>query len=232
MSIINKSEITRLKNQIDWVKVALWTTVIILSFFLFKSCEGSKELELTNTIEKQKVKVLEQEAQKYVDIANQYRDTVTLLKTKKQKVKKEIVYIDKKEKEELKTVSSLTTKGIATYFQDSYKIPVTITQYGVAVTDTLGKAIITDLIRGQGYKAKLIYTQKLLDIEEKSGIAKDTIIKKLDKAIIKKDSASVVKDVIIKNAEKSVRKEKNKKTFWKVATGVAVTIATYLAVKP
>lgn len=230
--MINQAQLLALKNQIDWIKVALWVAIIILSFFLFKSCEGSKKLELTNTIEKQKVKILEQDAQKYVNIANQYRDTVTLLKQEKQKIKPKIVYVEKKEKEDLKQVSSLTRKGIANYFQDSYKIPVTITQYGVAVPDTLGKAVISDLIRGQGYKAKLIYTQKLLSIEEKSGVAKDTIIVNLDKAITKKDSISEVKDIIIKNNEKSFKKERNKKTFWQVATGVAVTIATYLAVKP
>lgn len=229
---MNQLNLKELQSQIDWVKIVLWTAIIILSFFLFKSCEGSKELELANNIEKQKVKVLEIDAQKYVDIANQYKDSVTILKTKKQKIKKEIVYVQKSTEEKLKPIPNLTTKGIANYFQDSYKIPVTITQYGVAVPDILGKEIISELIRGQGYKAELKFTKELLVAEEKNGVFKDSTIVNQDKALVKKDSALAVKDIIITNGEKINKKEKNNKTFWQVATGVAVTIATYLAFKP
>jgi hypothetical protein len=225
-------ELKELKSTIDWVKTSLWATIIILSFFLFKSCEGNKELELTNKNEKEKVKILESESQKYVDVANMYRDSVTILKTEKAKTKIKIVYVTKTVEEKLKVASTLHTKGIANYLQDLYKINVVITQYGVAVPDTMGRAVISDLIRGQGYKAELKFTKELLANEEKSGVAKDSIIVNLDKAVVKKDSASVIKDDIINNVEKSFKKEKNKKTFWKVATGVAVTIATYLAVKP
>jgi hypothetical protein len=219
-------------NNIDWMKLSLWITVAILSLFLFKSCEGVKELELTNKASKEVEKRLNSEAQRYVDIANAYRDSVVILKKLKDPIKDSIIYVEKEVDKKLKIVPTLHTKGIATYFKDLYKIPVTITQYGVAVPDTLGRAIISDLIRGQGYKANLKFTQKLLTIEEKSGKAKDSVISNLDKAIVKKDSTSAVLKDQIKVAETSVRKEKNKKTFWKVATGTAVLIVTWLAVKP
>jgi hypothetical protein len=229
---MNQEKLNSLTNNIDWVKLSLWITVAILSLFLFKSCEGVKELELINKASKETEKRLDSEAQRYVDIANAYRDSVIVLKKLKDPIKDSIVYVTKDVDKKLKKVSTLHAKGIASYFQDLYKIPSTITQYGVAIPDTLGKVIISDLIKGQGYKAQLKFTQKLLTIEEKSGKAKDTIISKLDKAIVKKDSASVVLKDQIKVAEISVRKEKNKKTFWKVATGTAVLVATWLAVKP
>lgn len=226
---IIKSNLNSLKNQIDWMKVVLWITIIILSFFLFKSCEGSEELELKTQASEQKVKTLEYEAQKYVDIANQYKDSVVLLKNKKAVIKDSLIYVTKTTEEKLKVVPTLTTKGIANYFQDNYEIPVTITQYGVAVPDTLGKAIITDLIRGQGYKAQLKFTQQLLNTEEKSGIFKDSTIVKLEQAGVKKDSISLVKEGTILDLKQINKKEKNKKTFWQVTTGVATAIALKFA---
>lgn len=208
----------------NWAIVAL----VIVSFLYFKSCEGGKELGVANNQLQNEVEVLGKDAQKYVDIANSYRDTVTLLKKKKQEVKDSIVYVEKKEKKDLKVVSSLTTKGIATYFQDSYKIPVTITQYGVAVPDTLGKAIITDLIKGQGYRAQLKFTQQLLSVEEKSGVAKDSTIENQVKAIAKNNEALAKQETMVKNTEKLFKKERAKKTFWQATTGAVILGAGYL----
>jgi hypothetical protein len=227
-----KENLNNIKSQIDWMKVALWITIIILSFFLFKSCEGSKELDLTIKASEQKVKTLESESQKYVDIANQYKDTVTLLKNKKIKVKEKLVSATKDTEKQIKEVPKLQTKGIATYFQDNYKLPLVITQYGVAVSDTLGKAVITDLIKGQGYKTQLKLTQQLLKIEEKSGVAKDSTIVNLEKSGVVKDSISLVKEGTILDLKSLNKKEKNKKTFWQVTAGVAITLATWFAVKP
>jgi hypothetical protein len=210
----------------NWSYIA----IIILLVFLFKSCQGSEKLGIANNQLKNDVELLGKDAQKYVDIANSYRDTVTLLKQQKQKVKDSIVYVEKKEEKDLKVVSTLTTKGIANYFQDSYKIPVKITQYGVAVPDTLGKAIITDLIKGQGYREQLKFTKQLLSVEEKSGVAKDSTIVNQTKAIAKINEAIVKQETVIKNTEKSLRKEKNKKTFWQVVSGAVIAGASYLII--
>ena len=210
----------------NWAIVAL----VIVALLYFRSCQGSEKLGIANNQLKNDVEVLGKDAKKYVDIANSYRDTVTLLKQQKQKVKDSIVYVEKKEKKDLKVVSTLTTKGIATYFQDSYKIPVTITQYGVAVPDTLGKAIITDLIKGQGYRAKLKFTQQLLSVEEKSGIAKDSTIVNQTKAIAKINQAVVKQETVIENGEKAFKKERTKKTFWQLVSGVAFIGGGYLLI--
>lgn len=208
----------------NWAIVAL----VIVSFLYFKSYQGSEKLGIVNNQLKNDVEVLAKDAQKYVDIANSYRDTVTLLKKQKQKVKDSIVYVEKKEKKDIKVISTLTTKGIANYFQDSYKIPVKITQYGVAVPDTLGKAIITDLIKGQGYRAKLKFAEQLLSAEEKSGVAKDSTIVNQIKAIEKINQAIVKQETVIENTEKAFKMERTKKTFWKLTSGTIFLLGGYL----
>lgn len=199
----------------NWAFIAL----VIVCFLYLRSCEDVARLEASNSELKSDVKVLGKDAQRYVDIANAYRDTVIILKKKKPAIKDSIVYVEKKQEKDIKVVSSLTTKGIATYFQELYKIPVTITQYGVAVPDTLGKAVITDLIRGQGYKAQLKFTQELLVLEERGSAAKDSTITNQDKALDKVNAANTTQEAIIKNTEGQFKKERNKKTGWKAISG-------------
>lgn len=217
----------KLKN-IDWIKVGLCFIILVLVFFLFKSCEKP----VTNTeTDKTLIEKLQKDSKKYENIANIYRDSVRILKEKKVVIQKEVDKSVTATKEKLKPVSSLTTKGIALYFQTNYKTPVVITQYGVALSDTLGKRVIEDLIKGKGAEEQLDLTQGLLFNEEQENKIKDNIIVNLDKALAVKDSIDAIQNSIIKDTEKSLKAEKNKKTSWQVATGTAVTIITYLIIK-
>lgn len=209
------------------VKVILCLIILVLSFFLFRSCQNPEPI-LQN--DKALLEKLQKDSKQYQNIAKVYKDSVKLLNQKKVIIKQDIEKSVTSTKEKLKPVPSLTTKGIANYFQTSYKIPVVITQYGVAVPDTLAKIIISDLIEGQGGKEELVLTKKLLVTEEQENTAKDTIIVNLDKALTKKDSIDTIKNGIIKHAQQSIKVERNKKTFWQVATSVTIGIITYLVI--
>lgn len=232
MNLEEFNNLTNTKQEVDWVKVTSYLIIVIISFFLFKSCESVKELELKNKASNETVKRLNLDSQRYVDIANAYKDSVCVLQSRKTKVKDSLIYITEKVDAELKVVPTLDTKGIANYFYNRYKQPITITKYGVSLNDNVGHSTITDLMKGDGYKAKLGFNEQLLALEEKSGKAKDVIIANDEKVIVLKDSIILVKNENIKDVEKSFKKEKHKKNFWKVTTGIAVGIITYLAVKP
>jgi len=225
-----------MKNlNLDIVKSLLydyWKGIVIftLAILLFKSCEGSKELQLANGKLKLEVKDLVITANKYVAKNNALSDKITLLETQKQKIKTEIAYVQNKTKSEVKKVPALSTKQIANYYQERYKLPVTITQYGVSLPDSISKKNIVELIEKDGcfQEVKLFKTQ--LQIEEKKGVLKDTIIGNLTSANMNLHKAVFNQDKIIDNAEKSLIKERNKKTFWQVTSGVILAGAGYLLI--
>lgn len=209
-----------------------WTflVMLILSYFLFKSCQGNEELQIANRNLKLEVKHHVASADSYIDRVNKLNDKITLLETQKQKVKTEIVYIQKQTGTAIKKVETLNTRQIATYYQERYKLPVTITQYGVALQDTLAKKNIVELVEKDGclQEVKLFKTQ--LQLEEKKGIVKDTIIENIVKANVNLNKAVGAQGKIIENTEKSLRKEKNKKTFWQLASGAILAGAGYILI--
>lgn len=207
-----------------------YAVILILSFFLFKSCEGSKELQLANRELKIEVKELVASADKYVAKNNELSSKILQLEKLKAKVKTEIVYIENKTKSDLKKVPTLNTKQIANYYQERYKLPITITQYGVSLSDTIAKKNIVELIEKDGCFAEVKLFKVQLQLEEEKGIFKDTIIGNLTNANSNLNKAVLAQDKIIENVEKSVRKEKNKKTFWQVTSGIILAGAGYLLI--
>lgn len=216
-------------NKIDWAKLGSYVLVIVLAILLFKACQSKSEQELANKQLQKDVKALRQDSQRYVDVANNYRDSVVLLKQRKQKVKDSIVYVVQATKRQLEKIPS-STKGIAKYYQERYKLPVVITKYGSSLSDNIARKNITELIQKDGCFSELQLTKKVLVIEEKSGVAKDSTIANLDKAIAKNNETLDKQEEQIKNAEKTIRREKTKKTFWQVATGAVLVTAGYLLV--
>lgn len=217
-------------NNIDYSRLLPYVAILILSIFLFKSCQGSKELELNNADLKKEATELVASADKYIAKNNELNDKITVLEAQKQKVKKQIAYVQEKTQSGIEKVPALNTKQIATYYQERYKLPITITQYGVSLSDTVAKKNITELIQKEGCFEEIKLVKIDLDIEEKKGVAKDSINNNLTNANILLKDAVAGQDKIIGNAEKSVRKEKNKKTFWQVATGAITIGAGYLLI--
>lgn len=207
-----------------------YIVIVILSFFLFKSCEGSKDLQLANRNLKLEVKELVISADKYVAKNNELNGKIVLLEQQKQKVKTEIIYIQKKTDTAIKKVGSLKTVQIAQYYQKRYENKVFITKYGVSLSDTIAKKNIVELIEKDGCFKEVKLFKVQLQLEENKGIIKDTIIENISMANVDLRKAVFAQNKIIDNAEKSVRKEKNKKTFWKVTSGAILAGAGYLLI--
>lgn len=212
----------------NWQIIAL----IIVSLLYFKSCQGSKDLQLANSALKKDVEISEIKASNALSMNKPLLKKVDSLEKAKQKVIVQVQEVQKKTENDIKKVPGLTTKGIATYYQDRYKLPVTITQYGVAVSDTIGKLNITELIQKDGCFAERKFLKQQLVLEEQKSLAKDSISNNLIHANAELSKANYFQKQIIKNTENIVRKEKTKKTFWQVATGAAaVGIGVFLLAK-
>jgi len=210
----------------NWAIVVL----VIVSFLYFKSCQGSEKLQLANSGLKKENKELVISADKYVAKNNELNGKIVLLEQQKQKVKIEKVYIQNKTKSEAEKVQSLSTKQIAVYYQERYKLPVTITQYGVSLSDTIAKKNIVELVQKDGCFQEIKLVQSELQIEEQKRILKDSINGNLTSANLLLKTAITNQDQIIENTEKAFKKEKAKKTFWKVATGAAIIGSGYLLI--
>lgn len=207
----------------NWAIIAL----VIVSFFLFKSCQGSKELSLVNEIFKKDIELSQTKIASYKKENQVLRIKVDSLEKVKIKIKTQIVEVEKKTENDIKKVSSFTTKMIATYFKDRYKLPVTITQYGVALNDTIGKKNITELVQKDGCFAERIFLKDIIQTSEVQLSTKDTIIDKFKKIGWEQEKINLIQKKLIQNQEDSFKKERNKKTFWQVTTGLAIGVATY-----
>lgn len=215
-------------HKIDWAKLSSYIAVMVLSFLLFKSCEKTTDLQLAH---KQEVKDFIDMADKIAGKNRQLRDTISILEAKKQKVKKEIVYIQNKAQRDIKKVSTLNTIQIAEYYSKRYENDVKPTATGVILNDTVSKANITELVNGDLCTEVLKLTQYELKNEEKINVTKDSIISNFEKSIVLKDKAIDTQKEVINNVEKSVRKEKRKKNFWKFITGVVSVGSLYFLTK-
>jgi len=209
-----------------------WKYVVIfaLAFLLFRSCGVNDDLKIVNKSLKKDVKEYLINADKSIAENNALKDKLAVLEQQKQKVKTEIVYIENKTKSDVKKVPALNTKRIANYYQERYKLPITITQYGVSLSDTIAKKNIIELIEKDGCFQGIELVKTQLQLEEKKGVVKDTIIGNITKSNISLHRAIFAQDKIINNVEKSLRKEKVKKTFWQVATGAVIVGASYLLI--
>lgn len=215
-------------QKIAWVKLSSYIAVMVLSFLLFKSCEKTNDLQLAH---KKEVKDLIDTADKIAGKNRQLRDTISILEAKKQKVKKEIVYIQNKAKSDIKKVAGLNTIQIAEYYSKRYENDVKTSPDGVILNDTVSKANITELVQGDLCTEVLKLTQYELKNEEKIGAVKDSVIGNLTSINDLKQEAIESQERIIKDVEKSVRKEKRKKNFWKFITGVVSIGSLYIFVK-
>jgi len=161
---------------INWSRILPYVAIALLSIIILSTCNNSERTQLANEVLKKDIKISELQAQKYANRINALNDSLVTLNKLKQREIVKIVILKKWVKTKLEAVASLKTKGIANYYQNRYKLPVVITQYGVALSDTLAKKNIVDVIERDGFKAELDLTKNVLSIEEKKGTVKDSII--------------------------------------------------------
>lgn len=220
--------------------------LILATMIYFKVNENDK---LASKVESQKL-----EAKIYAEKANSYQKEAIQLQKQLPKLKESVIALENsnrlkdaqidllkdKVKEKLSEVSRYTPNEIALYYQKRYndKKGVVLTQYGVALTDTVAKKSITELTLFDGSVKELGLTKDKLATTDKIVVVKDSIIgniesqnSKLNLAIQENDKALNAKDNVIKNSEKMFRKERNKKNFWKTTTGAVIGAAIYLIFK-
>ncbi len=214
-----------LKN--NWSKVVL----IILAFFLFRMFQNNKQTELANSSLKKDIKISDLKNEKYANRINVLSDSLVLLEQMKQREKLKIVTVIKEVEKKINVVENLNTKQIANFYQNRYKLPVTITQYGVALNDTIAKKNIVELVQKDGLLTELSLTKNVLSIEEKKGTVKDSIISNKSLIIVEKDNIIDSHLEIEKNLNKSIKSEKVKKNLWKVTAIGILGGSIYLLAK-
>jgi hypothetical protein len=215
-------------HNIDWKKVIHYIITIVLCLILFNKCGNEESLLNENKSLSQDVKQYKYEAKKYIDKNNALNEKVALLEFNKQKIKKEIDLIKINTKHELAKTNSLSTKEIASYYQKRYKKQVVITQYGVALKDSVAKQNIKETIEKDGCLDEIKLVKKELAIEESKLLIKDSINLNLSKAYNELEKANSTQEDLILNVEKSLKKERVKKKFWQITTGAVLGAATYL----
>jgi hypothetical protein len=223
----------------NWAIVAL----VIVSFLYFKSCEGSTELESSLATSKAKQESYLAIAKTNKDAAVFYRKQADNRKGKIAILEKDVAglkaskkVVDKKLAEKIKKVQNYSSQEIKKYYQKEFKyLDIPIVASGLVHSDSLNKMIITVIEKGKGAQEKLVITEKALVKSEQANKelkqANGELETSNDSYITSNynlEKANEEANNSVKIVEKSLRKEKNKKTFWQVATGAVVVAAGYL----
>jgi hypothetical protein len=221
--------------------------ILALAFLLFKSCDGNSDLSLANSSLKSEVKTYISNAKQLVAKNNsleeakvKYQDSILGLKSKLEVRKIELAELNKKVIIKVNEVKTLKSREIAKYYADRYNMPkeVKSTNLGTALTDTVAKLNITELVRYDGVKEELKITKEVLSLEKNISVKKDSIIlnvenqnTNLELAVKEYEKATNSQSKIIENTEKMFKKEKRKTTFYKITTVVAIATGGYLLLK-
>jgi len=217
--------------SLDWSRILPYVAIALLSIIVLSTCNNSERTQLANEVLKSNIKISELQAQKYASRINVLNDSLVILNKLKQKEIVKIKVVVKEVKEKVEAVGSLNTKGIANYYQNRYKLPVTITQYGVALSDTLAKKNIVDVIERDGFKTQLFHTKNALNISDKEILFKEIIIKNKDSIIYEKINQINSHIDFEKNITKDIKSERVKKNIWKVTAIGILTGSIYLLAK-
>lgn len=224
---INTTEVKRIAFK-------LLPHLVIASLAIFIYLKMNENTKLSYTVKAQK-----EQAKSYAEKAKEYAKEADALKKQVPKLKSNVIALEKnnhlkdleigllknKVKAKLDVVSHYNSNDIALYYQKRYndKKGVVLTQYGVALTDTIAKESISELTLFDGAKQELVLTKDKLNTTERIVVLKDTIISnverqntKLSLAINENNKALDKKDDVIKSTEKMFRHERNKKNFWKI----------------
>jgi len=173
-------------------------------------------------------------------------DKVLNLARENEKNKARVRQIRKERDEKILAVKTYQRPELEKYFQDRYKAAAEVkaNDVGLSVSDTICKAIATDLINGDAAVKEVAVAYDIVDNVSTQSELKDSIIAVKDQKL--SNLTSVIEEnqnVIqaqqeiakaqadaIKNIEKDLKKSKVNKTIWQVAT-VAAFIGGFLIAK-
>jgi len=198
-----------------------YLAIAILTILLFRNCQSNEKLQLANSVYEKDIKISEMQVDKYANRINALNYNLIKLEQSKQSEKTKIVTVVKEVEKKILIAENLTTKGIANFYQNRYKLNPTITQYGVALKDSVHKMVIVDLIKKDGLVLELNHTKNILNIAEKQLNIKDGII-------VLKDSIISENHKQIDSHIKQVKSERTKKTVWKIVSGSILVGAGFL----
>ena len=218
-------------SRINWLQTSSYIAIIILSILLFRNCQDNEKLQLANSNFKQELKISDLKIEKHVNRINALNDSLVILNKLKQREKVKIVTVTKEVEKKIQSVGSLTTKGIANYYQDRYKLPIVITKYGISLSDKIEKKNIVELVQKDGLVLELNHTKNILNIAEKQLNIKEGVLILKDSIISEKDKQIDSHFKIEKNLNKSIKIEKSKKTFWQITAVGILGGSIYLLAK-
>lgn len=226
-----------------WIYIFCLILLIII-YFLFNS---TKNLEKENESLKGNILVNQSLSDLYLsEIQNRdkkiniYINQIDSLEKEVVKYEDSIVVIKNNSNEKVKEVSKYNTIQISNYFKDRYSPKKSISVIGnkLVLEDTISRQCITDLVKGDYVRAELKETNKILNVVKFQSKIKDSTIfilgeqKEMLFSVIKlKDSTIGLQENVIKNTEKIIKKEKNKKTFYKITTIAGALVSGYLLLK-
>lgn len=240
---MKKIDIAILKSLV--MDYGQYIVILVLSFFLFKSCQGGNELKSSLATSKAKQESYLVIAKTNEDAAVFYRKQADNRKGKIAILEKEVVglkasktAVDNKTKERVKKVQNYTSQEIKKYYVKEFKyLDIPIIAAGLVHSDSLNKMIITVIEKGKGAQEKLVITENALAKSEEANSELKQANGELEKsndsfleANKNLKSANEEANDSVKIVEKSLRKEKNKKTFWQVATGAVIVGAGCLLI--
>jgi hypothetical protein len=226
-----------------WIYIFCLILLIII-YFLFNS---TKNLERENEVLKGNILVNQSLSDLYLSqiksrdakILN-YVAKIDSLENEVVKYEDNIRVIKNNSNNKVKEVSSYNTTQISNYFKSRYspKNSISIIGNKLALEDTISRQCITDLVKGDYVRAELKETNKVLNVVKFQSRIKDSTIvilgeqkDKLFMVVKLKDSTIGLQEQIIKNSDKIIKKEKNKKTFYKITTIAGALVSGYLLLK-
>lgn len=226
-----------------WIYIFCLILLIII-YFLFNS---TKNLERENEGLKGNILVNQSLSDLYLSqiksrdakILN-YAAKIDSLENEVVKYEENIRVIKNNYNNKVKEVSSYNTTQISNYFKSRYspKNSISIIGNKLALEDTISRQCITDLVKGDYVRAELKETNKVLNVVKFQSRIKDSTIvilgeqkDKLFMVVKLKDSTIGLQEQIIKNSDKIIKKEKNKKTFYKITTIAGALVSGYLLLK-
>lgn len=225
-----------------WKHVA----IVILLLFVFFQCNSNHSLEVTNADLKSQVETNKQLADIYIqkndylaEVEEKHNDTIEALKKEISITKSKIIEVQKNTKTAIAKVKKFNRTENTEYIAQRYDAQNSVKQneFGTNIADTITNKIIVELAEKDSLKEELIYTNDVLFDTERLSFQKDEIIKigkqkevNLLIGISELNKAIETQEKIIKNTEKQVKREKAKKTFWKLTTLAVLGASGYLLI--
>lgn len=224
-----------------WIKDN-WQIIVItflLLVVLFQQCEPQPSLTANYKANAEK---FQKKARKISvqsnDIISDYKDKIKIKDAEIAKLKKDSIKNSKIVYAKLSDLKRYKNTDIAKYYIDRYNQPQaikTVSTNEVTIKDTLSRFIISDLIRYDGVKYDYKILTNMYSLQNAKFVSANSTIDTLKVNINNISSAyesSIEQNKLaIKEVEKQLRKEKRKKTLYKITTVAAILGGGYLLTK-